>query len=362
MLPQELIELIVDECQHDRRSLAAFALVSRGWLAASRRKLFRCITLEPRNYEGFQTVLNSSFCTFLDVVERIIFDSISTPPPEDFLPTNSLTVVNCVGIARAQLDNLRLPYFIPIDSIEEIALSRVTVAQPGVLSGFLSRFPRLQRLHLDVTPLDLAFSGHSLPRQVESLYLSSSDWALAWVSSLQPPQPLKHLTVSRLALNDNNMRLLNAVVSSLSSTLLELEVSIIAAESLIYPVVLTETLELSCLSYLQSLHFNDLRVDIGRPILDSVYMRILSSVRPSIVRLSFTMRLKCVIHDDVHFCNWDELLKVLSKPQFSHLQEISFDIRFPKPLKQTAEDLSYTLRTSFPCYCGAIVVKIRQDA
>lgn len=72
MLP-EIVDAITDPLHNDRSTLAALALVSTGWVSASRQHLFYKVELVPHTWDGnqFLAILQSPFCSIASSVREL---------------------------------------------------------------------------------------------------------------------------------------------------------------------------------------------------------------------------------------------------------------------------------------------------
>ena len=62
-LPAELSDAIIDHLHNDKASLAACALVCKGWVPASRHHLFRSVVIDPLHVAAFISLVQSPLST-----------------------------------------------------------------------------------------------------------------------------------------------------------------------------------------------------------------------------------------------------------------------------------------------------------
>ncbi|KAJ7282795.1 hypothetical protein C8J57DRAFT_1499761 [Mycena rebaudengoi] len=186
-LPPEIVHLIVNESQDDKKVLLSCSLVSVSWLAASRSHTFANVvfTLSSPTAKTFLGLLESPFCSFTNSVRDLFFPSLRAELEFVLHAIVQLGRLSNVRTLRIQGGDTFLPE-IPMPVLDTLAFTFPEITTLSVSDGFpsisdavrfISHFIALE--NLDFTPyaystssapdISSSFSHVSLPPNLRSL-------------------------------------------------------------------------------------------------------------------------------------------------------------------------------------------------
>ena len=154
VLPNELMDRVIDHLHDEQKTLSACALVCSSWLPAVRSHRFRHVRVWPRTLAAFHTLLQASpdlplyvanlriSCDWSTVQDMAaLYDVLSSLPN---LPALSLSLRRSV----VDLDNIPLLLSIIPNSLRSLHLEAITLPPVGDLIFLWMQLPHLQSFAL----------------------------------------------------------------------------------------------------------------------------------------------------------------------------------------------------------------------
>ncbi|KAK0201002.1 hypothetical protein DFS33DRAFT_1094621 [Desarmillaria ectypa] len=389
ILPPELCDIVIDFLHADRASLMSCSLVCRSWLPASRFHLWDTLKLAPCNIDGFFILLSYS-STFLPYIQNVEIENAFTKLThyEKFW-TRWDNIVPYLAGRRLNVCSFRLSkvswgllhdmkwsssILHTFSSVKVLHLSNVSFDNNLQVIQFLCSFPRLEDLSIaicfsfvddDLFPNDedeefaamivdegdggnvmiedeilpfgcatdtllwpslstLHFTqGHLF--DVFGLNISSRQEIFLWMAYLLPAPAIRDLVL--YSVTTAELESCGCLLQAIGSSIETLTISFLTIFTLANQI--SEYIDLSCLTSLQSLHFRQVGWEACDCAKLSTAFMLLSQIRsPFIESLSFSLGVGVL--DSLGEDQWESLAQALASLYLSSLQTIKFSVYYHK--------------------------------
>ncbi|RDB18300.1 hypothetical protein Hypma_000550 [Hypsizygus marmoreus] len=224
VIPQELIDAIIDHLFSDRSALAACSLVCKAWISRSRHHLLSDVCLSPITVPFILSLPPPS--AFASYGRRLMIRSMASLPDgiEHFSSIEAL-FINHFNHGPATLS--RLPSIFPVITVLELQSDLIVTF--NLLINFICSFPLLRTLTLSrfwLTSPELTPNNLRLPESLRELNIRTPklNFVLNWLNSLEHTPRLS--TIRMYDLLEEHIPSVSDTLRVLGSSLQHLELEL----------------------------------------------------------------------------------------------------------------------------------------
>lgn len=167
MLPQELVDVIIDFNHNDQKTLACCSLVCRGWIPSSRRHLFSSNFHSFHRTQQLFVLIKNKNCTIIPFIHRLVVNLHNQSWLHDIFPQlSSLPALKTFSIVQNSARcRHRLPPHHTLPVLPHIThLNIYSFVSLDILTKAIAHLPALE--HLDLSNCDpLHTNTPSMPPQ-----------------------------------------------------------------------------------------------------------------------------------------------------------------------------------------------------